>query len=407
MQQLRVTVANTKLQHRVQYLKNYTISYESGILKILPALLTLSAKDIQREYGEVNPALEYDVKGLKGNDTKLSALQEQPALAVSCNINSEVGTYPITITGGKSKNYALSYLSGMLTITQAPLTLTVVDLIRMYGSTNPKFEFSFNGLKFGETPGTVFSQLPIATTTATVKSDVGIYPVTATGGSAKNYKITEYNQGNLTITKAPLTLRANDAERLYYHDNPDFTFSLNGLVNDDDNSCISNAPVYECPATIVSDCGDYPIIPSGAESKNYEITYQRGELTINPETLILVASNVTKEYGNLNPALKYNAIGLKGDDDLLSSLIDEPVLTTTASEKSDVGEYPISIVGGSAKNYKLNYRNGTLNITKAPLTVIAEDAERPYGDNNPTFSRSFLGFKLTDSNRLHSHHFRE
>ena len=377
--------------------KNYTISYESGILKVLPALLTLSAKDIQREYGEVNPALEYDVKGLKGNDTKLSALQEQPALAVSCNINSEVGTYPITITGGKSKNYALSYLSGMLTITQAPLTLTVVDLIRMYGSTNPKFEFSFNGLKFGETPGTVFSQLPIATTTATVKSDVGIYPVTATGGSAKNYKITEYNQGNLTITKAPLTLRANDAERLYYHDNPDFTFSLDGLVNDDDNSCISNAPVYECPATIVSDCGDYPIIPSGAESKNYEITYQRGELTINPETLILVASNVTKEYGNLNPVLKYNAIGLKGDDDLLSSLIDEPVLTTTASKKSDVGEYPISIVGGSAKNYKLNYRNGTLNITKAPLTVIAEDAERPYGDNNPTFSRSFLGFKLTDS----------
>ena len=377
--------------------KNYNISYEVGKLNVLPAPLSLSAKNSQREYGEENPILEYEAQGLKGNDTKESALQEQPTLTATCNRNSNVGNYPITISGGKAKNYTLSYLSGSLTVAKAPINLAVINANRFYGTHNPKFEFHVEGLKLDETQNTVFSQLPLMTTDATEKSDVGEYLVSIAGGIAKNYEIKEYKPGKLTIEKAPLALTAKDTERIYFSENPEFSFTLDGLLNDDTYSCISKLPLYNCEATLESECGRYSIMPSNAESKNYDISYKGGTLTVTPANLMLVASNTSREFGEVNPVLKYEAIGLKGDDDIQTALIDEPVLSTIATENSNVGEYTISINGGSSKNYKLNYRNGVLNITKAPLTIIVDDAERVYGDNNPPFSRSYLGFKLNDN----------
>lgn len=377
--------------------KNYNITYKEGTLTIKPEHLTLVAKNLSREYGEENPALEFEAQGLKGNDTPKDALQGQPTLTATCNPTSKVGKYPITITGGKARNYTLSYLSGSLTVTKAPITITVLDANRQYGASNPKFEFSVDGLKLDDTKVSVFSQMPDLTTAATEKTDVGNYLISVSGGAAKNYEIIEYRPGNLTITKAPLTLTANNVERLYYTENPDFSYSLTGLLNGDNNSCISKDPIFACSASIHSPCGDYSIVPSQAEARNYNITYIEGSLKIKPENLILVATSISREYGDPNPRFRYEAIGLKGEDQLITSLNNEPILTTTATENSNVGEYPITISGASSKNYDISYRQGVLIVDKAPLTVIADDAERVYGDNNPSFSRSYLGFKLNDT----------
>ena len=192
-------------------------------------------------------------------------------------------------------------------------------------------------------------------------------------------------------------LTAHDIERPYYSENPDFTYSLSGLRNNDSGICLTKLPSFFCTASIKSDCGKYAIIPANADAQNYDIRYNEGLLTISPASLILYSSNVTREYGDPNPILKYEAIGLKGDDNLVSALIDEPILSTTAIENSNVGEYVISISGASSKNYKISYRQGVLTVVKAPLTILAENAERQYGESNPTFSRSYSGFKLDDT----------
>lgn len=361
---------------------------------INPIPLKVSVNNVSREYGEDNPEFSVSFDGLVERDRETNIL-ESVVYKTEAIKSSDIGDYPISVTA-TAKNYTLNFINGLLSVQKAPLILTVNNATRKYGSVNPEFKFTYQGLKLSDEVSSIFTQLPKATTEATEKSDVGSYAITATGGASKNYEIVEYKSGILTVTKAPLTLSANDVERLYYTDNPEFSFILDGLLNDDTESCISKAPIYNCSATITSNCGDYPIIPSEAEAKNYDITYQNGKLTINPSALILVASDIAKVYGDPNPLLRYEAIGLKGDDNLITSLIDEPILSTTVTESSNVGEYPISITGGSARNYKLNYRNGVLCITKAPLIVIADDVERVYGDNNPSFSRSYFGLKLND-----------
>ena len=377
--------------------KNYEISYLKGTLTVTQAPLILVASNLSREYGDSNPIFVYEAVGLKGNDTAETGIMEEPILSTTANEYSGVGQYPISVTGGLAKNYSLSYRSGVLTVTKAPLSVIAENAEREYGESNPAFSRSYSGLKLNDTEATAFSSVPVLSCNATVTSDVGEYPIVATGGASKNYEITAYKSGVLSVTKAPITLKAKDASRIYGDENPEFDFSLSGLKNSDDISCISTKPTYTCLSTTTSDCGEYDIVPSNAQAKNYEISYLKGTLTVTQAPLILVASNLSREYGDSNPIFVYEAVGLKGNDTAETAIMEDPILSTTASENSGVGQYPITVTGGNAKNYSLSYRSGVLTVTKAPLTVIAENSEREYGESNPAFSRSYSGLKLNDS----------
>ena len=52
-------------------------------------------------------------------------------------------------------------------------------------------------------------------TTAVQSSDVGDYTISATGGTATNYRFRYENNGKLTINKAELTVTTNNATRVY------------------------------------------------------------------------------------------------------------------------------------------------------------------------------------------------
>lgn len=367
---------------------SYDYPYE-----IKKALLTINIGSYSREYGLSNPPfLNYDIAGFV-NDEADGVLDSPVELISVADITSEVGEYPITCSTS-ARNYEIVVNNGVLSILKAPVMVKVNDAERLYGDSNPNFTFDFINLRNNDNPTLI---TPFKFETATALSDVGSYPIVCSEGSLKNYEITEYRPGTLTINKAPLTLTATNAKRTYYEENPQFSFSLTGLRNNDDMSCITTLPTYQCSANVSSDCGEYAIIPSNADAKNYEISYENGTLIVTPAPLTLKAQNVTREYGDENPVLTFEADGLKGEDTAETALHTLPTITSTASSASNTGEYPISITGGSSKNYTLSYRSGLMTITKAPLSVLANDAERIYGDSNPTFSRSYLGFKLSDS----------
>ena len=54
-----------------------------------------------------------------------------------------------------------------------------------------------------------------------------------------------------------------------------------GFKNDETNEVLSVQPTFTCEANSESEEGEYPIVVSGAEAQNYEITYVNGKLTIN------------------------------------------------------------------------------------------------------------------------------
>ncbi|MHB1306461.1 MAG: MBG domain-containing protein, partial [Limisphaerales bacterium] len=59
------------------------------------------------------------------------------------------------------------------------------------------------------------------------------------------------------------------------------------------------------------------------------------------------------------------------------------VVESGATATSPVGEYAVVAGGLSAANYRLSYVPGTLLVDPARLEVVAEDATRPYGADNP------------------------
>ena len=69
-----------------------------------------------------------------------------------------------------------------------------------------------------------------------------------------------------------------------------------------------------------------------------------------------------------------------------------PQATCDADPNSDAGVYPITVSGGDATNYELEYVDGVLIIDKAPLRVSAESFEITYGEPLPEFTLSYDGF---------------
>ncbi|SHN33805.1 hypothetical protein SAMN04488057_1221, partial [Cyclobacterium lianum] len=229
---------------------NYAIKLVAGELEVTPAALTITADDKSKVYGEKTPALTFSYTGLVNGDTEVS---DKPAISTTATANSNVGTYPVTLTGGSDDNYAIKLVAGELEVTQAALTITVDDKSKVYGEVNPALTFTYTGLVNGDKE---VSTEPAISTTATASSDVGTYPVTLTGGSDDNYAITLV-AGDLEVTQAALTITADDKSKVYGEANPELTFTYTGLVNGDTG--VSDKPAINTTATASSGVGSYPV----------------------------------------------------------------------------------------------------------------------------------------------------
>ncbi|MFM7838957.1 MAG: MBG domain-containing protein, partial [Chitinophagaceae bacterium] len=115
----------------------------------------------------------------------------------------------------------------------------------------------------------------------------------------------------------------------------------------------------------------------------------KGILHVRKAVLNIQADAKTKIFGDANPALTYTVTGFKNGETIDNSgLNGQPDLFTSATETSNVGTYTINVSKGNlnCKNYLFVFNNGTLAVTKAKLTVIAQDKSRIYGESNPDFT---------------------
>lgn len=334
-------------------------------LTVKKANLTAIADDEIRSFGEANPVFSITYSGFKNGETS-AVIDTAPSVSSMAITTSDVGTYPITVSGGTDNNYTFIYQPGTLNITKVPLTISAENKTRGYGDGNPAFTFSYTGFKNGET-STVIDSTPVGSSTAITTSDTGAYPITVSGGADNNYTF-NYQPGTLNITKAPLTISADAKTRVYGEANPVFTFSYTGFKNGDTGTVIDTAPSGSSTAITTSDTGTYPITVSGGTDNNYTFTYQPGTLNITKAPLTVSAENNTRVYGEANPAFIFSYTGFKNGE--TGTVIDTaPTVSSAANTTSDVGAYPITVTGGSDNNYSFNYVSGTLTITKANQTI--------------------------------------
>jgi hypothetical protein len=375
---------------------NYSFTYTSGTLTVNKATLTATADNKARIYGDVNPVFTLTYTGFKNNETA-TVIDTPPTATAAATVTSNVGTYPITVSGGLDNNYAFAPVNGTLTVNKAPLTATANDQSRSYGDPNPALTITYAGFKNSET-SSVIDTPPAAATTATVTSNAGTYPITLSVGTDNNYTLTNVN-GTLTVTKATVTVIVNSASRSYGDPNPPFSASYSGFRNGESSAVLDTPPTLTTAATAASNVGSYPITASGGTDNNYLLSYTNGTLTIDKATLVVTADNKAKVYGDVNPAFTLSYNGFKNSETAV--VIDTPpTATTLATTSSNVGVYPITIAVGIDNNYSFNYSSGTLTISQAVVNATAENKSRLYGDANPVLTITYSGFRNNETSSV-------
>ncbi|MDP9196209.1 MAG: lipoprotein 17-related variable surface protein, partial [Pseudomonadota bacterium] len=371
----------------------YTYNRVNGTLTVTPAILTITADDETREYGDANPTFTLNYSGFKNGEDEgdLASLATTSTLADAFSIPDD---YDISVTGGSDIRYIYSRVNGTLTVTPAVLTITADDETREYGDANPTFTLNYSGFKNGEDEGDLASA-STASTLADAFSIPDDYDITVTGGSDVRYTYNRVN-GILTVTPAVLTITADDKSREYGDSNPTFTLNYSGFKNGEDEGDLASASTASTLADAFSVPDDYDISVSGGSDVRYTYNRVNGTLSVTPAVLTITADDKTREYGDTNPAFTLSYSGFKNGEDEgdLASLV---TVSTLADAFSIPDDYDLSVTGGSDVRYTYNRVNGTLAITPAPLTITADDASREYGDDNPHFAFTYLGFKNGDT----------
>jgi len=170
--------------------KNYNIDDEKYGLKI-PETITANCMTVT--YGDDIPSLPYTAEG--------AILYGTPKLTTTATKTSSVGTYPITVEQGTVSNKVVTFVNGTLTIMPAPLTVGVEDVTITQGDVIPSFTLTYDGFRNEDSEVNSFISMPMTATTATESSPIGTYPITVSGGIAKNYTL-GYTSGTLTIEVA-------------------------------------------------------------------------------------------------------------------------------------------------------------------------------------------------------------
>lgn len=86
-----------------------------GVLTIMPAPLTITAKSYTRRKGEPNPEFELTYTGWRNRETA-DVLLQQPFVSCDATPDSPAGEYVISVSGAEAQNYDITYVNGVLTV---------------------------------------------------------------------------------------------------------------------------------------------------------------------------------------------------------------------------------------------------------------------------------------------------
>ncbi|HDQ7069855.1 TPA: two-partner secretion system adhesin CdrA [Pseudomonas aeruginosa] len=372
---------------------NYDLSYQGNNLTITKALLNVIADARTKVYGDADPALTYQVSGLKNGDTAGAVLNGGSLSRVA---GENVGVYGIN-QGGlalNSGNYDLSYQGNNLTITKALLNVIADGKTKVYGDADPSLTYQVSGLKNGDTAGAVLNGGSLSRVAG---ENVGVYGINQgdLALNSGNYDLS-YQGNNLTITKALLNVIADAKTKVYGDADPSLTYQVSGLKNGDTAGAVLNGGSLSRVAG--ENVGVYGINQGGLGlvSANYDLSYQGNNLTITKALLNVIADAKTKVYGDADPALTYQVSGLKNGD-TAGAVLNGGGLVRVSGE--NVGNYAIQQggLGLVSGNYDLAYQGNNLTITKALLNVIADAKTKVYGDADPSLTYQVSGLKNGDT----------
>ncbi|MBZ9988118.1 filamentous hemagglutinin N-terminal domain-containing protein [Mesorhizobium sp. BH1-1-5] len=364
---------------------NYDIAFVGADFTIAKRAITVTADAKGRAYGDVNPALTYQVTSgnLVGSDSLIGSL------ATSATTASGVGTYGITQGTLDNGNYAISYVGADLTVAKRAIAVTADAKSRTYGDSNPALTYQITS---GNLVGSD-SLIGSLATSATTASGVGTYGITQGTLDNGNYAIS-YVGADLTVGKRAITVTADAKNRVYGDGNPALTYQVTAgnLIGSD---VLTGS--LATTATATSDVGTYGIAQGTLDNGNYAISYIGADLTVGKRSVTVTATaGQGKTYGNADPSSYSYAYSDLGGGAALVGALDR-----AAGENA--GGYAIgrgTLTDAANSNYDITFVGADFTIAKRAITVTADAQGRRLGMPNPPLTYTIGGLGLVDNDSL-------
>lgn len=170
-------------------------NYKLSVSNTQTAIITVTAQNAWRIYGEENPSFEYT------QDWGKHLIEGSPELTCNANRTSSAGSYPIVVSSENMKYAHVECVEGTLTVAKAILEITPKSYTIMEGDPLPDFEINYSGFKNGETEGVLLKK-PKAFVNINSSSKPGTYTIYLKDIEAENYSF-DLRYGQLTIQEAP------------------------------------------------------------------------------------------------------------------------------------------------------------------------------------------------------------
>ncbi len=413
--------------------RNYDISLADGTLTVIHRpIVVVSLSQTFVYNGKDQSYEEFDVTEGEGiTDGKGSIINGQISKVVNnttiqnVNESGKDNVLEISIFDGDTDvtdNYTIDYQSyGKLTVTKRPITVTANSQTRMYDGT-PLVDGGVSADPFNEENGTGIVDGHVVT--ATVKgsiTDVGSEANIIIEGSVvvkngdeevtPNYEITT-QVGTLTVTVRPIRVQTATASFVYdgkEHYCDDFEVVSEIKVADNQTASVTAKPSVQnvWDGTIENKLTVVIYDKDGKDvSKNYEITYEYGDINVTPRQIKITAGSAEKVYDDEPLSCSdYYVESTDGDRGLApsqraeASVVKLSVITYTPTPQpnridpasvviydqngqSTIGEHSVK------ENYEVEFVDGELIVNKRPITVTGVSDEKIY-DATGLFNNEF------------------
>lgn len=294
------------------------------------------------------------VTGTESDDVVKYSLNNGSTWLDTAPVFKNTGEYPVKVKVERA-NYDDLIVDKTISIAKKDLTIAGKTYEATYGDDAPIYELEYTGFVAGEGSANLLNQ-PTRTCDYNKTSDVGSYDVVIANAKAENYNIS-YKNGVVKVAKKQLTVTASSHNLTYGDDAPTYSVDIDakGFVNGQDKSVLTAQPTVSCSYAKNSDVGNYDVVPSSAEAKNYSFNYVLGSVTVAKRTVDVAWGNLNIEYTGekIVPTASFN--------DVNNSLV---ALSVKANDENGY----INVGTGYAVSATLNHKNYQLNNTTASTT---------------------------------------
>lgn len=288
--------------------------------------------------------------------------------------------------------------SAAVTITKVDITITANDETSVYGE-------AIKPVSCAVTSGRLVNATDLGSIWAETTADrlsAGTYDIVPKYFENANYNVTVVS-GTYEVSKKPLVIKVNDVSITYGDTIESYEYDITGFILGDSEENLIGEIDFTTTYTSRSQVGTYDVIATGYSATNYDITYEKGTITVGKADITYSVNNYSGVYDNRYHTILVHTIGVVNNlDYTIKYSIDGGHKFNESSAqlfKNVVSSIDVWFKI-TASNHNEVIDKGVVSISKRAITITLDDITTKYMESAKPLTYAVTSGSLADGETL-------